>query len=164
MTDQEETQGTPPEDTPVVVEQPRGKRALVKRPQGRPPKHGAYSGLEMMALTKGKDAEIRSILFESKVQFGHQDTLVIHTLASTLAKIETIDRWLTVHGLFDEQGQPQAVLKIWLAAVNSAGRLCDQLGLTPQSRARLGITLVQTRKTLGSMMHDAGKEDDNAEA
>jgi hypothetical protein len=145
----------------TVVELPRGKKAKVKRLPGRQPKHGGYSGFDMMAVKKEKDAEIRAVLYEAKVQLGIQDSLAIDTLARTLAKVEMLDRWFAACGLIgtvtiEKTGvkvqQVEPAMKIWLAAVNSAARLFDQLGLTPQSRARLGIMPTKARQDLAAGM------------
>jgi hypothetical protein len=152
----------------MVVELPRGKKGVVKNTPGRPPKHGGYSGFDMMAVAREKEEEIRATLAMAKIELGQQDAMVVSTLAQVLAKIEMLDRWFAVVGLIERVQlyedrpavvQVQSAMKIYLAAVNSAARLYDQLGLTPQSRNRLGLQIVKPKQDMASSMAEAREEE-----
>ena len=135
-------------ETRVVLQKP-------KRPVGRPPKHGAFSGIELMPVAQTKESDIRAILSGAKVSVGAADTVPIMMLAKNLAIIELILRFFSAHGLFDEDNKlRQGDMKVYLAAVNASARLCDMLGMTPISRVRLGIGLIQAKRDLDSMMND----------
>ena len=131
-----------------------------KRKPGRPPKHGGYSGTELVPITKEKVALINSLLTGSVTIIGPVDEVAVSLLARNLAKIEIIDRWLQVHGLFSDEklGTPQPVLKIYWAAMNGAARMCDALGLTPTSRMRLGLGMAHVASDLGERMADARED------
>lgn len=130
-----------------------------KRPPGRPPKHGAFSGAELAIITPMKEHEIREVLTGAKVIVGKGDSVVILSLARVLAKVELMDRFFAACGLFDDENKlRQGDMKVYLAAINAAGRLCDMLGLTPQSRVRLGIGLIQAQKDLGSLMSESEED------
>jgi len=63
--------------------------------------------------------------------------------------------------LFDENNKlRQGDMKVYLAAVNASARLCDMLGMTPGSRVRLGISMIQASKDLASMMSEASDEEE----
>lgn len=125
---------------------------------GRPPKHGAYSGKELIPITREKTDLIRGLLTGEVTAIGPTDAITVELLARNLAKIELIDRWLQVHGLFsDKEGTPQPVLRIYYQAVNAASRLCESLGLTPGSRVRLGLTSAQAQD-LAARMQGVGKD------
>lgn len=134
-----------------------------KRPVGRPPKHGAFSGSELMPIAMAKESEIVEVLTGAKVMIGMADMVPIALLAGCLAKIELFNRYFAAVGIFDETNKPrQDALKVYLAALNAAARLCDQLGMTPQSRLRLGISMIQARKDLATMMHDGAEDEEPA--
>lgn len=119
---------------------------------GRPPKHGAYSGRELIPLTQEKGALIAGLMTGNVTAIGPTDAITVELLARNLAKIELIDRWLQVHGLFsDKEGTPQPVLRIYYQAVNAASRLCEALGLTPASRMRLGLVTAQAQDLAAKM-------------
>jgi len=130
--------------------------AVVKRPKGRPPKHGAYSGNMLIPVTKEKRQDIIDVLYGKDVPVALSDKVYIDLLARSLAKIELMDRWLTVNGIItrDKDGAPipQPLLRIYWAAVNSAMRACDQLGMNPASRYRLGHDMLAVEKDLAARM------------
>lgn len=132
-----------------------------KRPVGRPPKHGAYSGAELVPVAMMKEREIREILSGARIAVGTADSIMIGTLARALAKMELFDRYFAACGMFDEENKlRQGDLKVYLAALNATARLCDMLGLTPQSRVRLGISMIQANRDLASMMSGTGEGDE----
>jgi phage terminase small subunit len=45
--------------------------------------------------------------------------------------------------MLDGKGKPRPVMNVLTTLQNSAARLCDQLGLSPTSRARLGVDLAK---------------------
>jgi hypothetical protein len=45
------------------------------------------------------------------------------------------------HGIVDEAGTPQPILKHLGTMLNTAAGLCDRLALTPAGRAGLGLAL-----------------------
>jgi len=141
-------------------------RAVAKRPPGRPPKHGAYSGNVLVPITEEKRHEILDVLYGQNIPNAKTDRVYVDLLARCLAKIEVMDRWLTVNGIIgaDKDGLPipQPLLKVYWAAVNSAMRACDNLGMTPAARYKLGREMLATEKDLGARMAraDDGEDDD----
>ena len=135
---------------------------MVKRGPGRPPKHGAYSGNVLIPITNEKRAEIMDVLYGTQLPIGRSDFTYVDLLARSLAKIEVMDRWLSVNGIIgaDKDGIPipQPLLKVYWAAVNTAMRACDQLGMTPSSRMRLGHDLIVAERDMGARMAQARSE------
>jgi hypothetical protein len=85
---------------------------------------------------------------------------MVTTLARAWAKIELFDRFFAACGMFDEENKARAGdLKVYLAALNTVARMCDMMGLTPTSRVRLGLGMIQAQKDLGSMMSETSEED-----
>lgn len=122
-------------------------------PVGRPPKHGAYSGRELIPVTAEKVSLVRGLLAGTVLAIGPTDAVAIDLLGRNLAKIEIIDRWLQAHGLFEElTNEPQPILRIYWQAMNAAMRACDALGLTPTARVRLGIGVAHAERDMAAEM------------
>lgn len=128
---------------------------MVKK-RGRPPKHGAYSETALIPLQDKKLKLIMDILSGERAITTSADNIAIELLARNLAKVDMIDKFLAERGLFLslEEGRPQPILKVYWMALNSAARLCEQLGLTPTARARLGLKVAQA-VDLASQIHEA---------
>lgn len=124
--------------------------------RGRPPKHGAYSETALIPLQDKKLKLIMDILSGERAITTSADNIAIELLARNLAKVDMIDKFLAERGLFLslEEGRPQPILKVYWMALNSAARLCEQLGLTPTARARLGLKVAQA-VDLASQIHQA---------
>ena len=122
---------------------------------------GSQAGLgNQLALKHGGDAvlrltprsvEIADGLREIVPASSPSDEPTIRLLALVLARIETANEWLAENGIFrNRRGDPQPVLKALSTWENTAARLADRLGLTPTSRAALGLDLARA--------HEAGIE------
>lgn len=95
-----------------------------------------------LAVTHGARAMLR---LAPRAEQIADDLRTIRLLALVLARIETANEWLDEHGLFrNGKGEPQAILKNVSTWENTASRLMDKLGLTPTSRAALGLDLART--------------------
>jgi hypothetical protein len=109
-------------------------------------KHGATA---VLALAP-RSAQIAEGLRPLVPLCSEADEPAIRVLAGVLARIETANVFLDEHGLFrpgkDKQLQPVAErIASW---ENSAARMMDQLGLTPTSRAKLGVDLTRQRDAI----------------
>lgn len=124
--------------------------------RGRPPKHGGYSGKELVPVMQEKIQYVMNIAGKSVPIVTDHDKIVIELLARNLAKIELFDRYLIQNGIFqdhevcDKDGNVKyvitdiaPVLRIYWQAMNAAVRLCRELGLTPDARAKLGLQLTK---------------------
>ena len=108
-------------------------------------RHGAMATLSLAPRANEIATELRELVPTR----SESDEPTIRLLALVLARIEAANAWLDEHGLFrDAKGQPQPVLKALSTWENTAARLCDRLGLTPTSRAALGLDLSRTADEL----------------
>ncbi len=147
------------EEQPTTTAVSRVVLPKPKRPPGRPPKHGGYSGAELMPIAQMKEQEIRAVLSGEKIVVGKGDRIMITTLARAWAKIELFDRFFSACGIIDEENKVRAGdIKVYLAALNTVARMCDMMGLTPTSRVRLGIGMIQAQKDLGSLMSESEED------
>jgi hypothetical protein len=103
--------------------------------------HGGYATLALAP----RSAEIRVQLRELVPARMDADDAAISLLSFQLARIEAAADYLERHDLLDSRGRPRPVLKVLSTWENSAARLLDQLGLTPTSRAKLGLDLTRAR-------------------
>ena len=78
------------------------------------------------------------------------DEPTIRLLALVLARVEAASEFVAREGWFlpGGEGELQPVLRALSGWENTAARLCDRLGLTPTSRAQLGLDLVRARGVL----------------
>lgn len=118
---------------------------MTKR-MGRPPTHGMYSNTSLAAVVKTKVELVNEMLAQPGF-ISKADRLAIELLARNLAKVEMIDRWLQIQGLFTKTGEPQPVLREYSRLVNSANRLLNDLGLTPRARGELSANLSRLAKS-----------------
>jgi hypothetical protein len=117
---------------PVAGAEPENDRAV---------KHGAKATLKLAPRVE----EIRRDLADLVPVATEADLPAVTLLAWQLARIEAANSYLDEVGITDGKGKPRPVLNVLSTWENSAARLCDQLGLTPTSRARLGVDLARMK-------------------
>jgi phage terminase small subunit len=105
-----------------------------------------YSNTSLAAVVKTKVELVNEMLAQPGF-ISKADRLAIELLARNLAKVEMIDRWLQIQGLFTKTGEPQPVLREYSRLVNSANRLLNDLGLTPRARGELSANLSRLAKS-----------------
>lgn len=132
-------------------------------PVGRPPTHGSYSGAQLIPITQEKQLMVMELLGGTATAIGPTDAVSVELLARNLAKIELIDRYLQVNGLFTGDGEPQPVLRIYWVAMNAAVRQCNDLGLTPKARLSMGLQVAQAGKSLAELMAQDRETSENVE-
>jgi len=123
----ESGQATPHPGHQVEPAEPGNVRAL---------KHGCRSDRLLAPRAGELAAELRAVVL------GHQvaDDTLIKLLALVLARVEAANKWVDERGLFrNDKGDPQPVLMPLTRWENTAIKLCDQLGLSPTARARIGV-------------------------
>lgn len=117
---------------PVAGAGPGNRRAL---------RHGVYSERDL----EPRAVALRSDLAELVPGGTAADEAAVTLLGWQLARIEQANTYLAEKGIMDAKGRPRPILKMLSTWENSASRLCDQLGLTPTSRARLGVDLTRIK-------------------
>lgn len=69
------------------------------------------------------------------------DTVAVHLLATTLCRIEDVERHLTAYGYLDAKGDVRPAADLAGRLRREAADYLDSLGMTPRSRVRLGLDL-----------------------
>lgn len=72
------------------------------------------------------------------------DLTLCELAARELARIRQIDAWLDTHGLFGRGPKLRPAVEYRLRAAKLLAELLDRLGMTPRSRAQLGLDLAKT--------------------
>jgi hypothetical protein len=109
-------------------------------------RHGAYSTRRV----EGRAREIAERLEDVVPGFNASHRVTVELLARELARIELADLWLEEHGILDERGQPQPILKVRSIWTNSAARLANDLALNPSAQAKLGLAAAQAKGVAAS--------------
>jgi hypothetical protein len=89
--------------------------------------------------------EIAAELAELVPASSPSDGPTVSLLATILCRLEIANAYVERNGLFDARGRPRPIVRLVSTWENSAGRLLDQLGMSPTSRARLGLDLTRAR-------------------
>lgn len=138
------------------------------QPPPRPPEFGnsraVTHGAKAELIIAPRAAELREHLRSIVPAASPADEPAIALLAMALARVERANEYLADCGLLDGDGMPRPVLKVLSTWENSAARLCDHLGLTPTSRARLGLDLARGEAVVTDRLRSVEGAADRAEA
>lgn len=72
------------------------------------------------------------------------DEVAVEVAARTLAKVRRANAWLDEHGLINSEGEFRPVVGELAKFERNLIEQLDRLGMTPTSRARLGVDLART--------------------
>lgn len=86
------------------------------------------------------------------------DRQAVELLASALARLDAVTQWLEVRPALDEKGRPWPAEDVARRLRREAAGYLDTLGMTPTSRARLGLDLARTSSLAELMAADAELE------
>lgn len=104
-------------------------------------RHGGYSLVTLEPRAAALSDEIRELVPAR----SDSDEVSIRLLALALAQVEAASTWLAEHGLVDEHGNARSLLRHLGTMMNTAARIADRLGMTPTSRAQLGLDLTRAK-------------------
>lgn len=74
----------------------------------------------------------------------HHDRQAVELLAGCLARLEAVEAWLETRPALTEKGEPWPAEEVARRLRREAAGYLDTLGMTPTSRARLGLDLTHT--------------------
>lgn len=115
---------------------------------GRAMQHGL--GAKLPENLPPEAEELRQLLRENSPVRGSDgdahpaDEAYIFNAARFWAKVNRANDWLEEHGWFGEDGQLRPVVAELRKHEDQLAKYLDQLGMTPTSRARLGLDLART--------------------
>jgi hypothetical protein len=110
--------------------------------------HGAYAAIAAERLEAKTHAIFDALAADAPVRavdggLPREDSVVVRLLADALCRLDGIGEFLTRRGWQDDDGQPRAVLDVEARLRGQALNLAVELGMTPRSRAALGLDLVR---------------------
>jgi hypothetical protein len=109
--------------------------------------HGATSEL----LLRDVEAEVRELLDalaeaapvkEADGTLPAADAVAVERAARALKRYRSVSGWLDLHGRLDDDGEVRPAAELELKCERELGAALDSLGMTPQSRSKLGLRLV----------------------
>jgi hypothetical protein len=114
-------------------------------------KHGGYGKVARERMER-KVADVYDALAadaplrDPEGELPHPDAAMVRLLAECLCRIESIGAYLRDHGIVDPKTNKPRESVIYLEArlQNNASDYLDALGMSPRSRARLGLDLQRT--------------------
>lgn len=122
-------------------------------------RHGCYA-VDIPARARALADELRALLPAS----SPSDDPTVALVAMVLARIETANAWLDENGLMDARGAPRPILRVLSTWENTAARLLDRLGLTPTSRAALGLNIARAHEAgIADLIEEGRKVRERAE-
>ena len=86
------------------------------------------------------------------------DRQAVELLASALARLEAVEGWLSTRPPVDEKGRPWPAEDVAGRLRREAAGLLAELGMTPLSRAKLGLDLTRAATLAELMAEDAAAE------
>ena len=85
------------------------------------------------------------------------DRQAVELLASALARLQNVEMWLAARPPIDEKGRPWAAEDTARRLRREVAGYLDALGMTPKSRAALGLDLVRARDVLAEVMAEGAQ-------
>jgi hypothetical protein len=120
-----------------------------KRKPPPPPKgnqrnlvHGAHVKPSAAAV-KAKRAALKAGLAASVPVKDAADDVALTLLATTLCRLDSVGEWLDAHGPLDRKGKPRSAASWERRYTSAAMKQLAALGMTPASRAKLGVNLAR---------------------
>jgi hypothetical protein len=94
------------------------------------------------------------------------DAAMVRLLAECLCRIESIGAYLRDHGIVDPKTKQPRESVIYLEArlQNNASDYLDALGMSPRSRARLGLDLARTQFDLAKFWQESEQDGEAIDA
>src|ERR1700722_4020261 len=81
------------------------------------------------------------------------DQEIVKMLATVLCRLDSLGEWLDKNGTLDRRGKPRSAANWERRLQSQALRFMKELGLTPSSRAKLGLNLAKTADLATAMSH-----------
>jgi hypothetical protein len=108
-------------------------------------RHGGRSQL-LVADVESEVRELMEALGEAAPVREHgelplADVAMVETAARSLKRYRHLAAWLDLHGRLTEKGDVKPAAKLELQAEASLTRALDALGMSPASRARIGVSV-----------------------
>lgn len=123
---------------------------------GRPAVHGGYASVAAEQLDAKAREVFAALASDAPVRdpdggLPAADTVPVRLLAEVLCRLDSVSAYLNARGWQDDAGQVRPAVEVERRLRQEALDLSEALGMTPRSRAKLGLALARTA-TLGDTM------------
>ena len=110
--------------------------------------HGGYGAVTRAKLAQAVgevyDALAESAPLRENDELPRADEAAVHLAAEALCRWRSVSGWLTDHGWLDDKDQPrESLIDLERRLSLHAADLLDALGMSPRSRAKLGLDLAR---------------------
>lgn len=111
--------------------------------------HGGYavvaqSRLEAKQLEVYEALAVDAPLRDTDGSLPRHDTVAVVMLSKALCRLDDVEAFLTLRGVIDDSGRERTAVDLERRLRGEVADWLDSLGMTPRSRARLGVDLVRT--------------------
>lgn len=114
----------------------------VQRPEQPNLRHGAYARVSDDRV-EAKVRVVRDALAEDAPVKSHADTVVLTEMAQATCRLEDVRVYIAQRGLLDEDGEVRPAVHLERRLVGQVLDIADALGMTPRSRAKLGLDMAR---------------------
>jgi hypothetical protein len=150
--------------TPLSPDPAKRARQLRNLRKGGPPAprgntwavtHGATAKIARDRLEAKEREVFDAVAADAPLRNGDgslpaADGVLVRLLAEALCRLDSIGSYLRDHGLIDPKtGQPRSVLEIEGRIRREAADYAEALAMSPRSRVKLGVALVQAASAAG---------------
>lgn len=156
-----------------LSDDPRKRERQLANLTGRPPappdrnqrarRHGGYATVVVSRL----DVKVRELfdalsadapLRDGEGHLPAADTVAVRLAAECLCRLEDVGASIRDHGLVDAKGNLRPVVDLERRLRQEAADYLDAMGMTPRSRAKLGLDLTRSATLAELMAQDAELE------
>jgi len=140
-----------------LQEKEEGKRAHLYHGRDR---HGVFGINLLQPQTRELAEQIADILRGDTLAYIRPvDEVAVGLLAVALRRIRQAEAYLDkVGSLTNKKGQIRPVAELLVKLLKEAREYCSALGLTPQSRARLGLNIARAGTDLAELLAETERE------
>jgi len=112
-------------------------------------RHGGYSTIALARL----DAKAREVFdalaadapMRDADQLPAADAALVRLAAECMCRIDTVSAYLAAHGVLDDKGNVRPAAELEGRLRREAADYLDALGMTPRSRAKLGLDVARAQ-------------------
>jgi hypothetical protein len=120
-------------------------------------RHGAYASITERELDAKTRAIFDALSADAPVReldggLPRYDTFAVRLLAENRVRRDRVSAEELRHGIEDKDGGVRSICEFGLRLDHQALELARELGMTPASRAKLGLDLARTTETLGDYL------------
>jgi hypothetical protein len=138
--------------------------------EGRPSEHGYYAHLAAERVDAKQAGLLHALAADAPLRdptggLPRHDTVAVHMLAKALCRLEDVEAYLVRRGLVDDDDRERPAVDLERRLRSEVADWLDALGMTPRSRARLGLDVARAASVdLAAIWAEQAAAEDRADA